>query len=77
MNNGKPRVGCIGAGAPGGAIIRRLINCGFAPLLWNRDRMKLADLLKAGATEARRPAELAGTSAFVITCISDAALGVR
>jgi 3-hydroxyisobutyrate dehydrogenase-like beta-hydroxyacid dehydrogenase len=71
MNNEKPRVGCIGAGVLGGAIMRRLIDCGFAPVLWNRDRTKLADLLKAGATEAKNPAELAATSTFVITCISD------
>src|SRR5258708_36070042 len=76
MNKDKPRVGCIGAGVLGGAIMRRLIDCGFAPVVWNRDKTKLAELLKAGATEARSPAELARTSAFVITCVSDgAALG--
>jgi 3-hydroxyisobutyrate dehydrogenase-like beta-hydroxyacid dehydrogenase len=71
MSNDKPRVGCIGAGVLGGAIMRRLIDCGFAPVVWNRDRTKLADLLKAGATEARSPAELARTATFVITCVSD------
>lgn len=73
MNNEKPRVGCIGAGVLGGAIMRRLIDCGFAPAVWNRDETKLAELLRAGATEARSPAELARTSAFVITCVSDGA----
>ena len=73
MNNEKPRVGCIGAGVLGGAIMRRLIECGFAPVIWNRDKAKLADLLKAGATEARSPAELARDSVFVITCVSDGA----
>lgn len=37
MNNENPRVGCIGAGVLGGAIMRRLIDCGFAPVVWNRD----------------------------------------
>ena len=74
MNSEKPRVGCIGAGVLGGAIMRRLIDCGFAPVLWNRDRTKLADLLKAGASEAASPAELARDSTFVITCVSDGAV---
>ncbi|MEO8008186.1 MAG: NAD(P)-dependent oxidoreductase, partial [Betaproteobacteria bacterium] len=73
MTNEKPRVGCIGAGVLGGAIMRRLIDCGFAPSVWNRDKAKLTELLMAGATQARSPAELARTSAFVITCVSDGA----
>ena len=73
MHNENPRVGCIGAGVLGGAIMRRLIDCGFAPVIWNRDKAKLADLLKAGATEARSPAELARGSVFIITCVSDGA----
>ena len=71
MSNEKPRVGCIGAGVLGSAIMRRLIDCGFAPVLWNRDRAKLAELLKLGATEAQNPADIARNSAFVITCVSD------
>ena len=73
MSNEKPRVGCIGAGVLGAAIMRRLIDCGFAPVVWNRDRSKLAELLKAGATEANNPAELTRSSEFVITCVSDGA----
>ena len=73
MNNEKPRVGCIGAGVLGSAIMRRLIDCGFVPVLWNRDRTKLAGPLKAGATEASNPAELARACTFVITCVSDGA----
>ena len=69
----KPHVGCIGAGVLGGSIMRRLIDCGFAPVLWNRDRSKLAGLSKAGATEARSPAELTRNCTFVITCVSDGA----
>ncbi len=73
MNNDKPRVGCIGAGVLGSAIMRRLIDRGFAPLVWNRDRSKLAPLLEAGATEATNPANLTRASMFVITCLSDGA----
>ena len=73
MSNEKPRVGCIGAGVLGGAIMRRLIECGFALAVWNRDKTKLAELVRAGASEARSPAELTRGSAFVITCVSDGA----
>lgn len=73
MSNEKPRVGCIGAGVLGAAIMHRLIDCGFAPVVWNRDRTKLAGLLKAGATEGSSPAELARGCEFVITCVSDGA----
>ena len=71
MNDGNPRVGCIGAGVLGSAIIRRLIDCGFAPVVWNRDRAKLADLLTSGAIEGGSPADLARRCTFVITCVSD------
>ena len=71
MDKEKPRVGCIGAGLLGAAIMRRLIDCGFAPVVWNRDKAKLKPLLAAGAKEAGSPAELAGNSTFVITCVSD------
>jgi 3-hydroxyisobutyrate dehydrogenase-like beta-hydroxyacid dehydrogenase len=73
MSDQKLAVGCIGAGVLGGAIMRRLIQRGFAPAIWNRDRSKLAPLLQAGAVEARTPAEVAQKSTIVITCISDGA----
>src|SRR6185436_38603 len=71
MDKEKPRVGCIGAGLLGAAIMRRLVDCGFATMVWNRDKAKLKPLLAAGAKEAGSPAELAGNSTFVITCVSD------
>ena len=73
LNIDKPRVGCIGAGVLGSAIMRRLIDCGFAPVLWNRDPSKLAELLRAGAALADTPAALARDCSFVITCVSDGA----
>jgi 3-hydroxyisobutyrate dehydrogenase len=71
MATEQPTVGCIGAGVLGAAIMRRLIQRGFAPLIWNRDRQKLSALLQAGAREAASPAELTRASTFVITCVSD------
>ncbi len=73
MKQEKPRVGCIGAGVLGGAIMRRLIDCGFAPVVWNRDRAKLSELVAAGATAAATPAELTRGCGFVLTCVSDGA----
>jgi 3-hydroxyisobutyrate dehydrogenase-like beta-hydroxyacid dehydrogenase len=71
MASQKPRVGCIGAGVLGAAIMQRLIDTGFAPLVWNRDPGKLAPLVKAGATQAASPGELTRASGLVITCVSD------
>jgi 3-hydroxyisobutyrate dehydrogenase-like beta-hydroxyacid dehydrogenase len=73
MSTEQSTVGCIGAGVLGAAIMRRLIQRGFAPLIWNRDRKKLSALLEAGAKEAASPAELTRASTFVITCVSDGA----
>lgn len=71
MTSAKPRVGCIGAGVLGAAIMQRLIDTGFAPVVWNRDPAKLAPLVKAGAVQAANPGELTRASAMVITCVSD------
>ena len=69
----KTRVGCIGAGVLGGAIIRRLVDLDFAPVVWNRDRTRLVPLVKAGATEADSPEELTRSTTFIVTCVSDGA----
>src|SRR3954468_21085513 len=73
MNTEKPSVGCIGAGVLGAAIMQRLVQRGFAPRVWNRDKKKLTALLETGAVEAAHPEELARASTFVITCVSDGA----
>jgi len=73
MDSDKPRLGCIGAGVLGGAIMRRLVECGFKPVVWNRDRAKLAAITQAGAIEAANIEELTRSSTFVITCVSDGA----
>ena len=70
MNAEKLKVGCIGAGVLGGAIIRRLSQCGYAPVVWNRDRAASA-LLTTGAVEAA-PRVAHWASTFVITCIATA-----
>ena len=74
MNSDKPKVGCIGAGVLGSAIMRRLIECRFTPAVWNRDRAKLTTLVSTGAVEAASPEELTRSSTFIITCVSDGAV---
>jgi 3-hydroxyisobutyrate dehydrogenase len=73
MTEQRIRVGCIGAGVLGGAIVRRLVHCGHATTVWNRDRSKLAPLVAAGAIACDTPAEVAAAGDFVITCLSDGA----
>lgn len=73
MSSDNPKVGCIGAGVLGGAIMRRLASRGFSPAVWNRDRAKLVPIVQGGAVEATTPAELTRSSTFVITCLSDGA----
>ena len=73
MTTEKPRIGCIGAGVLGGAIMRRLIELGFKPTVWNRDPTKLAPLVAAGALEAVSAQALTRASEFIITCVSDGA----
>ena len=74
MSSQKPRVGCIGAGVLGGAIMRRLIDCEFRPVLWNRNRAKLEQLLTLEASEVKSPADVARESEFIVTCVSDGAV---
>ena len=64
-------IGCAGAGILGSAIIRRLVECGFAVGVWNRDRQKIAPLVELGATPADTPAELARDRDVVLTCVTD------
>ena len=67
----KPRIGFIGIGMMGHGMAINLVRHGH-PLsfLVHRDRSRLADLLAAGATEARSPAALAMASDIVILCVS-------
>jgi len=54
------RVGWIGTGRMGHAIVRRLLAAGTDMHVWNRTRSKAEDLVTEGATLVDRVAELAG-----------------
>lgn len=66
-----PRIGFIGIGMMGHGMARNLLVKGF-PLtfLVHRDRSRIADLVAAGAKEAKSPAALARESDVVILCVT-------
>lgn len=66
-----PRIGFIGVGMMGHGMAKNLLLKGFAlGFVVHRDRSRLGDLLAAGATEFRTPAELAAASDVVILCVT-------
>jgi 3-hydroxyisobutyrate dehydrogenase-like beta-hydroxyacid dehydrogenase len=71
MGTDKPRVGFIGLGLMGHGMAKNLLAKGF-PLMvcLHRQRKPAADILAAGAREARTYAELAQASEIVILCVT-------
>jgi 3-hydroxyisobutyrate dehydrogenase-like beta-hydroxyacid dehydrogenase len=66
-----PRIGFIGIGMMGHGMAKNLLAKGFAlTFLVHRDRSRIADLVAAGAKEAKSPAEIAKASDVVILCVS-------
>lgn len=71
MGEAKPRVGFIGVGMMGHGMAKNLQAKGFPlTILVHRNRQRAADLLAAGAKEAKTPADLAKGCAIVILCVS-------
>ena len=64
-------VGFIGLGIMGRGMARNLLKAGFSVSVWNRTASKMDELAAEGATKAASPADLAGQSDVVITCVSD------
>lgn len=66
-----PRIGFIGIGLMGHGMAKNLVAKGF-PLAFmvHRDRSRTADLVAAGAKEAKTPADLARASDIVILCVT-------
>ena len=66
-----PRIGFIGVGMMGHGMAKNLLAKGYAlTLKANRNRSTLADLLDAGALEAKTNAEVARASDIVFICVS-------
>jgi 3-hydroxyisobutyrate dehydrogenase len=74
-DNGKrPRIGWIGAGRMGSALVRRLLAAGYQVTVHNRTRAKAEALAQEGATVADRPADLAGLDLVFIMVSASADL---
>ena len=68
-------VGFIGLGSMGLPMARRLLDAGYALLVYNRTPGKAVELLERGAREVKTPAETVEPGGIVITMLAnDAAL---
>ena len=65
------RVGFVGLGTMGAAMARKVGAAGFPLTVWNRTRERATALRDIGATAAETPADVAGASDIVVTCVSD------
>ena len=69
--NTKERIGFIGIGMMGHGMAKNLLAKGYPlTLKVNKNRERLADLLEAGASEARTNAAVAQTSDIVFICVA-------
>jgi 3-hydroxyisobutyrate dehydrogenase len=67
------RIGFIGIGLMGTPMVRRLLQADFDVTVWNRTRAKVARVARAGASVAKSPQALAGTTEAVCLCLADTA----
>jgi 3-hydroxyisobutyrate dehydrogenase len=67
------RIGFIGLGRLGSAIVRRLCEQGVRPVVWNRNSAKAAPFKGDNITVAKTPRDLASQADIVIACVHDAA----
>jgi len=67
----KESLGFIGLGIMGGAMAANLLKAGFDLTVWNRTPSRITPLAQAGAAVGDSPADVAGRSSIVITCVGD------
>lgn len=65
------RIGFIGLGIMGKPMARNLLKAGYTLTVYNRSRAAMEELAAEGAGLAESPAEVAGRSQLVITCLPD------
>ncbi|MCX4978468.1 NAD(P)-dependent oxidoreductase [Streptomyces sp. NBC_00620] len=70
----KPRIGWLGTGRMGSAMVQRLLAAGYEVAVHNRTRAKAESLREYGATVAGSVAELAHRDVVFIMVAADAAL---
>jgi 3-hydroxyisobutyrate dehydrogenase len=69
----RPRLGFIGLGLMGLPMALRLREAGYALGVWNRSAAKTEAVLRAGASVAASPAEVARSAEIVFLCLTDSA----
>jgi 3-hydroxyisobutyrate dehydrogenase len=67
----KSKLGFIGIGLMGEAMVRRLLDRGYAVTVWNRSAERLKTVVPHGAVAAASPAAVAAGSDIVLMCLLD------
>jgi 3-hydroxyisobutyrate dehydrogenase len=65
----RPRIGFIGIGIMGEAMVRRLLDLGFPVTVWNLEPKRLDTVVPHGAVAAETPAAVAAASDIVMLCV--------
>src|SRR5882724_2169436 len=65
------RVGFIGLGFQGAPLARNIVGAGYALTVYDVREEPVQELVRAGATAAASPAEVAAASDLVIVCVLD------
>ena len=66
------KIGLLGTGKMGSAMVERLINCGHELIIWNRSIEKAQALVSKGAKVALNPANVVDQVDIVISILTDA-----
>jgi len=67
----KPKLGFVGIGLMGEAMVLRLLDQGYAVTVWNRGPERLKTVVPFGAVAAQTPAAVAAASDIVLMCLLD------
>ncbi len=71
MTNEKEKIGFIGLGIMGKPMVRNLLAAGYSPVVFNRSRAAVDELVAEGAAAAGSGKEVAEKSDVVITMLPD------
>ena len=71
MNSSTKHIGLIGLGLMGRPIGMNLIKAGYPLTVWNRTTSRADELVAAGAKLAKSPQEVAASSDFLLSIVSD------
>jgi len=65
------RIGFLGLGIMGGAMVRNLVKAGFDVTVWNRSQEKCRPLVATGAKQGRTPKDVAANCPVTFAMVSD------